>query len=114
MKRIPTKNPDLVWRDEPAEKERILAALEKGEEVADEGWVIIVDGGVINQLNLLAGEMWLLCDGVRDEEAIAEELAEGYEAPVEMILEDVAAFVDDCAKRGWLVINSPTSGGREG
>ena len=67
MSRIPTRNPELVWRDEPEEKERILKAMAKGspEDASDSGWVIIVDGGVIHQLNLLAGEIWLLCDGER-------------------------------------------------
>ena len=72
-------NPDMVWRDEPDEKEAILDALERGEDVIDRGWVVIVDGGQIHQLNLIAGEIWCLCDGVRDEAAVAAELAEAIQ-----------------------------------
>jgi len=97
------RNPDLIWRDEPEEKDSILAALERGEEIGDLGWVIIVDGGVIHQLNLLAGEIWLLCDGNRDEDAVVSFLAEQYEAQPEEIRGDVREFVSDCRSRGWIL-----------
>lgn len=97
------RDPALIWRDEPDEKETILAALERGEEVGDLGWVVIVDGGMIHQLNLLAGDIWMLCDGSRDEEAVVAALAENYDAPPKEIRADVRAFVTDCRKRGWLL-----------
>ncbi|WP_025323582.1 pyrroloquinoline quinone biosynthesis peptide chaperone PqqD [Deferrisoma camini] len=97
------RNPSLAWRDEPGARERILAALERGEDVADEGWVILVHAGRMHQLNLLAGEIWLLADGTRDAAAIAAELAGRYDAPADEIREDVEAFVAECLSRGWLV-----------
>lgn len=96
------RNPDLVWRDEPQARDEILRALESGEEIGDRGWVIVVDGGAMHQLNLLAGEIWCLADGSRDARAIAAELAERYEAPADEILADVEAFAADCLARGWL------------
>jgi GeoRSP system PqqD family protein len=104
MNRTPRHDPDIVWRDEPQQKDEILKKLEAGEGIDDAGWVIVVDGGTIHQLNLIAGEIWLLCDGAKDERAIAAELAEGYEAPVDEILDDVNSFVTECAELGWLTI----------
>ncbi len=102
---IPIRNEELVWRDEPAEKEKIISALESGEEdAAEQGWVIIIEGGEMHQLNLIAGEMWLLFDGVRTDEEVANLLAKEYEAPLEEILEDVRAFMGGCVQRGWITI----------
>lgn len=102
MNRVPRHNPDIVWRDEPQQKDEIMQKLEAGEPVDDAGWVIVVDSGTIHQLNLIAGEIWLLCDGTRDEHAIAAELAERYDAPDDEILEDVNVFVTECYELGWL------------
>ncbi len=102
MSRVLVRNPELVWRDEPAAKEEILAALGRGEDAAERGWVILVDRGQMHELNLLGGEIWCLADGSRDREAVARELADRYEAPYEEILADVADFVNACAARGWL------------
>lgn len=96
-----TWNPDVVWRDEPEARDEILQALERGEEIGDRGWVIVIDGGAMHQLNLLAGEIWCLADGTRDAPAIAAALAERYDAPIEDILADVDAFAADCLARGW-------------
>lgn len=96
-------HPDVIWRDEPERRDEIAAALERGEDAGQEGWVVVVDGGIIHELNLLAGDIWMLCDGVRDEEAIAEVLADRYDAPRDEILADVRDFAQACVKRGWLV-----------
>jgi len=97
------RNPEVVWRDEPDQKAEILAALERGEEVADRGWVILVDGGEMVELNLLAGEIWCLLDGSRDLEAVVSRLADGFDAPREEIREDVEALAADFQRRGWLL-----------
>ena len=97
------RNPDLVWRDEPTEKAAIMKSLEEGDDsAAERGWVIIIDRGSMHQLNLLAGEIWLLMDGALDEEGVAKELAAQYDAPLAEILEDVRDFVGTCKANGWL------------
>ncbi|TLN18776.1 PqqD family peptide modification chaperone, partial [bacterium] len=94
------RNPDLVWRDEPEERDAIITALDSGDEAAiDRGWVIIVEGGHMHELNLIAGEIWLLCDGELDEMGIAKKLALAYDAPAEEIVNDVRAFVEAYIKR---------------
>jgi GeoRSP system PqqD family protein len=97
-----TRNPEIVWRDEPELREAILQAQEQGEDVSERGWVILVEGGEIHELNLLAGEIWCLADGTRDLRSVALEIAERYDAPFEEILSDVEAFVADCVDHGWL------------
>ena len=97
------RNPDVVWRDEPDQKREILDALERGEAVADRGWVLVVDGGQMVELNLLAGEIWCLLDGSRDLGAVAAALAEQFDAPLEEIRGDVEELVADFSRRGWLI-----------
>jgi len=102
VSRVLVRDQELVWRDEPAAKEAILAALGRGEDAAERGWVILVDRGQMHELNLLGGEIWCLADGTRDREAVARDLAARYDAPYEEILIDVADFVAACTARGWL------------
>ncbi|MDF1553956.1 MAG: pyrroloquinoline quinone biosynthesis peptide chaperone PqqD [Deferrisomatales bacterium] len=101
------RNPEVVWRDEPGQKEQILAALERGEQVAERGWVILVDGGQMVELNLLAGEIWCLLDGARDLGAVATTLAERFDAPADEIRADVEELVGDFTRRGWLIGETP-------
>ncbi len=101
------RNPEVVWRDEPGQKEQILAALERGEEVAERGWVILVDGGQMVELNLLAGEIWCLLDGSRDAGAVAAVLAQQFDAPADEIRSDVDELVADFTQRGWLLGETP-------
>lgn len=102
MSRELLRNPDLVWRDEPDQRDAIIGAMERGEEKDEAGWVIVVDGGEIHQLNLVAGDIWMLCDGTRDEAAITAELMKVYEADFALLTIDVGAFTEDCLKKGWL------------
>ena len=102
MSRVPVRDPSVVWRDEPAQKDAILRAQEAGEPADARGWVLLVVRGEMHELNLVAGEIWCLCDGTRDLDAVARELAGRYEAPLEEIRRDVDAFVADGVRRGWL------------
>ncbi len=102
MKGRVTRSPDVVWREEASERDAILDALDAGEDVSDRGWVLLVDGGQMHELNLLAGEIWLLADGTRDCAGIARALSELYDAPLPEILADVEAFVSEYAGKGWL------------
>lgn len=108
MSRSPLqRNPEVVWRDEPDQKREIVEALERGEEVAERGWVLLVDGGQMVELNLLAGEIWYLLDGSRDVGAVAMALAERFDAPVAEIRADVEELVADFTQRGWLIEETP-------
>lgn len=102
MNGTPVRNPAVVWRDEPDVRDAIFEAQERGEEVGDRGWVILVVKGVMHELNLLGGEIWCLADGRRDVDAIVASLAQCYDAPADEIRADVEEFLDDCAAKGWL------------
>lgn len=103
MSEVLIRNPSVVWRDEPRQREAILEAVERGEDVGDRGWVLLVDGGAMHELNLTAGEIWTLFDGHRGVGEVAAEIAVRYDAPAEEILADVEGFAADWLRRGWLV-----------
>ncbi len=100
------RNPRVVWRDEPRARDAILEALGRGEDVSERGWVILVDGGEMHELNLVAGRIWCLADGSRSAEDIAGALAEEFDAPSQEILADVEAFVASCLERGWMSLKA--------
>lgn len=57
-------------------------------------------------LNATAVAVWEACDGTRQLAAIAEEIAAGYDAPLDIIWRDVDALLADLANRGLLVDGS--------
>lgn len=103
MSEVLIRNPAVVWRDEPKQRAAILEAAERGEDVDERGWVLLVDGGAMHELNLTAGEIWCLFDGARAPEDVAAELARRYDAPPDEILSDVEGFAADWLRRGWLL-----------
>lgn len=96
------RNPDIVWRVEKRREQEILEALERGEEIAERGTVILIISGMMHQLNLVGGRIWSLCDGSRDEAQLVDALAEEFAADRAEIAADVNAFVADLMTRGWL------------
>ncbi len=110
MNGVPVRDPAVVWRDEPAQKDAILRAQAAGEPADDLGWVLLVVRGEMHELNLVAGEIWCLCDGVRDLDAVARELARRYDAPLDEIRRDVDAFVAEAVDQGWLRLQSGGTG----
>ena len=51
------RNPDIVWRVERRREEEIVKALERGEDVAERGTVILIISGMMHQLNLVGGRI---------------------------------------------------------
>jgi len=99
---IPKRKESIVWRHEKRREEQILAAAERGEEIADQGTVILVVDGTMHQLNLLGGEIWRRCDGEQSIEQIVADLAREYEVGTDELTRDVTEFVADLQQRGWL------------
>jgi len=100
------RNPDVVWREESEIRDKILEALEKGEDdsqASEQGTVTLIISGTIYQLNLLGGEIWKLSDGSLTVEGIADSLSSIFDVEKEVLLEDVKEFVDDLLAKGWLV-----------
>ena len=99
----PLRNPDIVWRVEKRRQAEVLKALEAGEDVDDSGTVILLQSGMMHQLNLIGGLIWQQCDGQQTLAAIAGELAKEFSVEQEEVESDVAEFVADLTERGWLI-----------
>lgn len=96
------RRPGLPWREEPDAAREALAALEAGEDAGGAGTLLIVERGRVTELNLLGGEVWKLCDGTRDADAIVDELLPRFDVGREELAADVREFLADLAGRGWL------------
>lgn len=99
----PQRNPDIVWRVEKRRQAEVMKAQEAGEDVDDRGTVILLQSGMMHQLNLVGGLIWQQCDGQQTLAAIAAELAKEFAVEHAEVESDVAAFVADLAERGWLI-----------
>lgn len=99
----PLRNPDIVWRIEKRRQAEVLKALEAGEDVDDSGTVILLQSGMMHQLNLVGGLIWQQCDGQQTLAAIAAELAREFSVEQAEVESDVDEFVTDLKERGWLI-----------
>ena len=108
MKRL-HRNPDIVWRVEKRRQQAVIDRLEAGEEIDDEGTVILLISGMMHQLNLLGGMIWTLCDGSRGIKLVVSELQEEFDVDEATLLNDVQEFVDDLLERGWLSYDQSTN-----
>lgn len=96
------RTPDIVWRVEKRREAETLEALERGDDVAERGTVILIISGMMHQLNLVGGMIWSRCDGSRTEQQIIEELAAEFDVDRAVLAEDVHEFIADLLRRGWL------------
>jgi hypothetical protein len=75
--------------------------------VESEGRVVVVDLDHLDRAPYVfegsAAQVWACVDGDRTESQIVTDLAEAFEAPVEVITADVRQFVDRLADRGLIV-----------
>jgi pyrroloquinoline quinone biosynthesis protein D len=96
------RNPEIVWRVEKRRQQAVLERLDAGEEIENEGTVILLLSGMMHQLNLLGGMIWTLCDGSRDAAQVTGELLKEFDVEREILQADVDEFVADLLERGWL------------
>lgn len=99
----PLRNPEIVWRVEKRRQAEVLKALETGADAEDTGTVILMQSGMMHQLNLIGGMIWEQCDGQKTLADIAGELAKEFSVEHTDVESDVAEFVADLAERGWLI-----------
>ncbi len=83
-----------MWREEEASKEQVSKGLATGEDVADIGTSIILSSGKMHAFNVLATEIWKLCDGKTLEEIVAA-LGEGFDVERAVLEKDVSAFLKE-------------------
>ncbi len=99
----PQRNPEIVWRVEKRRQAEVLKALEAGEDADNRGTVILIQSGMMHQLNLVGGMIWERCDGQRTLVEIADEMATEFAVERSELEADVHEFVTDLIKRGWLI-----------
>lgn len=107
MKKL-VRNPDIVWRIEKRRQQAVLEKLAAGEEIEDEGTVILLISGMMHQLNLLGGMIWNLCDGTRTFSQLVSEIKQEFDVEEEVVRADVREFVDDLIERKWLGYDQST------
>ena len=102
------RNPDIVWRIEKRRQQAVIDRLEAGEEIDNEGTVILLISGMMHQLNLLGGMIWTLCDGSRTADQVVTELLKEFDVEPETLRLDVDEFIADLLERGWLSYDQST------
>lgn len=96
------RRPGIVWREEEEARQDAVEALGRGEDAAEDGTLIIVDGGAIFELNLLGADVWKLLEGERSAGEIAKDLLEVYDVTEEELTADVDEFLRELVGRGWV------------
>jgi GeoRSP system PqqD family protein len=96
------RRPGLVWREEKEARREVLASLEEGGDVVDEGTLILVDSGQVFELNLLGADIWKLCDGRRTVEDVVHDLLDRYDVELDELEGDVRAFLSQMEEKGWM------------
>jgi pyrroloquinoline quinone biosynthesis protein D len=100
MKRI-VRNPDILWREEDEAIEEATALLEEGKDAAEIGTAILFSDGTMVTLNLLGTEIWKRCEGLTEEELVAE-LIEEFEVEADILRHDVSAFLNELAEKRYI------------
>lgn len=96
------RNPEIVWRIEKRREADVLAAMERGEDVAEHGTVLLIVAGTMHQLNYVGGRIWSLCDGSRSDTELFAALAAEFEVEAAELTADLSEFINDLLKREWL------------
>jgi GeoRSP system PqqD family protein len=92
---------DVMWREETDQMKRALSELYAGRDAGDITTGILFRAGRMFALNIIATDIWKLCDG-RTPREIAEELAERFEADPEIIEQDVLNLLEELKEAGFV------------
>jgi pyrroloquinoline quinone biosynthesis protein D len=95
------RNPDVMWREEEETLADARDALDRGEDVGEMGTSVLFCGGTMLSLNLLGTEIWKLCPGRSIDDLVAELLPQ-FEVDEDTLREDVRAFLDELADKGFI------------
>ena len=101
MKKL-IRDPKIVWRVEKQREAQVIAAMEAGEEAAEQGTVILIAAGTMHQLNYVGGRIWQLCDGTHDTESVIVKLQDEFDVDRDALSIDVHEFINDLLSKGWL------------
>lgn len=82
---LPTRQPGLLSRT-----------------VDDEAVILDRQTGQVHRLNVTASYIWNLCDGTNTPDQIAGQLAEGFSATTDQVIEDVVTTIARLRELGLL------------
>lgn len=82
----------------PARSPRILAQEADGSTV-----LLSLDDGTYFSLNEVGGMVWELCDGTRTLADVVDAVCAEFDAPDDVVADDVAALVEELASERLLV-----------
>lgn len=100
MKRI-VRNPDVLWREEDDAAIEAAQLLEQGKDAAEIGTAVLFADGTMVTLNLLGTEIWKRCEGRSEDEIVVELLAE-FEVEIDILKNDVSAFLHELADKRYI------------
>jgi len=100
MQRI-QRNPDILWREEDDAVEEAHSLLEQGGDAGEIGTAILFSDGTMVTLNILGTEIWKRCEGLTEDEIVAELLDE-FDVEESILRGDVAAFLKDLADKRFI------------
>jgi hypothetical protein len=78
-------------------RDRVLVQSVAGKQV-----LLDLDDGQYFALDEVSGRIWDLCDGTNSVAAVVEAVCREYDAPVETVEEDVAAFLGEMVQEKLL------------
>jgi hypothetical protein len=79
-------------------RDRVLVQSVAGKQV-----LLDLDGGQYYALDEVSGRIWDLCDGTNSVAAVVDAVCRDYDAPVETVEEDVAAFLGEMEEEKLLL-----------
>jgi len=95
------RNPDILWREEDDALEEAHSLLEQGGDAGEIGTAILFSDGTMVTLNMLGTEIWKLCEGLTEDEIVAELLKE-FAVEESVLRGDVSAFLNDLAGKRYI------------
>jgi len=95
------RNPDILWREEDDALAEAHSLLEQGGDAGEIGTAILFSDGTMVTLNMLGTEIWKLCEGLTEDEIVAELLKE-FAVEESVLRGDVSAFLNDLAGKRYI------------
>ena len=96
------RNPDVMWREEDEALAGVQDSLARGDDVDDVGTAVLFSGGTMLSINFLGLEIWKLCDN-RSFDEVVQELINQFEVEENVLREDVQAFLNELALKGFII-----------
>jgi pyrroloquinoline quinone biosynthesis protein D len=95
------RNPNVMWREEDEVLADARESLDRGGDVGEMGTSVLFSGGTMLSLNFLGTEIWKICDGWSVDDIVTELLPQ-FEVEEDVLREDVRAFLDELAEKGFI------------